>query len=77
MKNSEGNMTPVVELSFLELQTILYMLSDINSIDPGQCIRNLTGSVPFYHLDRFEDLCEIILFKYIDIQLNDDESFDT
>lgn len=31
------NVTQSVEISFLELQTILYMFSDLNSVDPNPC----------------------------------------
>lgn len=70
------SVTPEVELSFLELQTILYMFNDINSCDPSPILSQAISSIPFYHIDRFEDLCEILLFKYIDIFSSEEESFD-
>lgn len=47
------SVTPDIELNFLELQTILYMFSDINSCDPSPALHHLIGSIPYYHIDRF------------------------
>ena len=52
------------------------MFSDISSCDPSPAINTLIGSVPFYHIDKFEDLCEILLFKYVEVFVNEEESFD-
>lgn len=68
--------TPQVEISFLELQTVLYMFSDISSVDPNPCVRDCFSSVPFYQLDNFQSFCEVLLFKYVEVFLGDDESFD-
>lgn len=70
------SVTQEVELSFLELQTILYMFSDVSSCDPSPGLHYLIGSIPFYHIDKFSDLCEILLFKYVDVFLTEEESFD-
>lgn len=52
------------------------MFNDINSCDPSPALHHLIGSIPFYHIDRFQDLSDILLFKYVDIFLSEDESFD-
>lgn len=78
LKNGLGQQssTKKVDLSFLEMQTILYMFSDINSVEPGSCVKKLASSVPLFHVDSFEDLCEIVLFKYVEVFTNEDESLE-
>ena len=46
-------------------------MSNLNTVDP--CLRHPEnfGSIPFYHLDSFEDLCRYILFSFVEIQQGD------
>lgn len=75
-QKTNEHVTQQVELSFLELQTVLYMFSDIQSVDPNPCCQEMFCSVPFYQLDTFQEFCQILLFKYVEVFLGEDESFD-
>lgn len=66
--NQPSQESEKVTLSFLELQTVLYMMSNLNTIDPCSRHPEHFGSVPFYHLDTFEDLCRYVLFSFVEIQ---------
>jgi len=52
------------EFSMLDLQTIMYMFEGLSLIDPGFVPRR-ASSLPFYLIDSFQDLCQFVLFHYV------------
>ena len=56
-----------VHLNLLEFQTIIFMLSDLSIVDPFLSNLNNFSSIPFSGLTTFEDICKIVLFKYIKV----------
>jgi len=51
------------------------MLCDLSSVDPGISSVKHCTSVPFYSIETFEDLCSLVLFKYIEVQSSDPATF--
>lgn len=43
-------------------------MTNLNTIDPCSVHPKHFGSLPFYHIDTFEDLCQSLLFPYVDVQ---------
>jgi len=68
----------------LLLQTLLYKFSHLEAIDPcaaRSCegypgsptsdAHSLMGSTPFYHLETFEDLCQHVVYPFVEISSPD------
>jgi len=52
-------------ISLYELQNLLFAFSSLACIDPGTSDKKFFSSIPFYHLETFEDLCQHVLFPYV------------
>ena len=57
-----------ITLNYLELQTVIYMFSDINLIDPYVSNNNHMSSIPYFNLVSFQDICKYVLFKYVKVE---------
>lgn len=42
-------------------------MNNLNTVDPCMRLPEHFGSIPFYHIDTFEDLCRHILFIFAEI----------
>ena len=54
--------------SMLEIQTLIFMFKDLNICDPCISDLNTLSSTPFNSLTSFEEICRVVLFKYIKIE---------
>lgn len=46
-------------------------MTNLNTADPCFIHPRHFGSLPFYHIDTFEDLCQFLLFPYVEVQKRD------
>ena len=46
-------------------------MTNLNTVDPCVVHPRHFGSLPFYHIDTFEDLCQFLLFPYVEVQKSD------
>jgi hypothetical protein len=67
-------------MSMLLLQTLLYKFCHLEAIDPCSALSNesypdqptsnshqLMGSTPFYHIENFEDMCQHVVYPFVEI----------
>ena len=59
------------EISLLLLQTLLFQFNGFEIVDPSQAIGHLgfplIGSTPFYNIETIQDLCQHVMFPFIEI----------
>ena len=58
-------------ISLLLLQTLLFQFNGFEIVDPSQAIGHLgfplIGSTPFYNIETIQDLCQHVIFPFIEI----------
>lgn len=59
-------------ISMFELHNMMFSLSGLPSIDPCTTSNRFLSSVPFYHIETFEELCEQVLFPFVHVCKVDD-----
>jgi len=68
-KNNSDNKENKIELTLIELQTVMHMFVNVRFIDQSD------ASIPMYSNYSFSNLCNNVLVKFIDIQKNNGSDF--